>query len=69
MKDLFFQEMVKQGILFPNVVYINFAHTEYDIDRTVEAADVAFKFVADNQNRIDDVLMGKRSVSIFRKNT
>ena len=31
MKDLFFQEMVKQGILFPNVVYISFAHTKKDI--------------------------------------
>jgi len=69
MKDLFFQEMVKQGILFPNVVYINFAHTEQDIDRTVEAADAAFKIVAENQDRVDEVLMGKRSVSIFRKNT
>lgn len=69
MKDLFFQEMVKQGILFPNVVYINFAHTEADIDMTVDAADRAFKFVAEHQDRVDDVLEGKRSVSVFRKNT
>jgi glutamate-1-semialdehyde aminotransferase len=69
MKDLFFQEMVKQGILFPNVVYINFAHTESDIDMTIEAADRAFKFVSENQDRVDDVLEGSRSVGVFRKNT
>lgn len=69
MKDLFYQEMVKQGILFPNVIYINFAHTERDIEMTVDAADLAFKFVAEHQNDVDSVLGGKRSVSIFRKNT
>lgn len=69
MKDLFFQEMVKQGILFPNVIYIQFSHTEEDIKKTIEAADKAFKLVADNQDNIDGVLEGKRSVAIFRKNT
>jgi glutamate-1-semialdehyde-2,1-aminomutase len=69
MKDLFFQEMVKQGILFPNVVYISFAHTKKDIQKTIKAADNAFKCVSENLNNIDNVLEGKRSVSIFRKNT
>lgn len=69
MKDLFFQEMVKQGILFPNVVYISFAHTKKDIEKTIKAADKAFKFVSENLNNIDNVLEGKRSISIFRKNT
>jgi glutamate-1-semialdehyde aminotransferase len=69
MKDLFYQEMVKRDILFPNVIYINFAHTQSDIDMTVRAADEAFKFVADHQENVDGVLQGKRSVSIFRKNT
>lgn len=69
MKDLFFQEMVKQGILFPNVVYIQFSHTKKDIQKTIKAADNAFKYVSENINNIDNVLEGKRSVSIFRKNT
>lgn len=69
MKDLFFQEMVKQNILFTNVLYINFAHTESDIQQTLEAADKAFKFVKENQDKVDDVLLGQRSVSVFRKNT
>ena len=69
MRDLFYQEMVKQKILFSNVLYINFAHTEYDILRTLEAADQAFSIVKDNMNKIDSVLEGKRSVAVFRKNT
>jgi len=61
--------MVKQGILFPNVIYIQFSHTKNDIKKTIEAADKAFKVVADNIGNIDKVLEGKRSIEIFRKNT
>ena len=69
MKAVFYQEMVKQGILFPNVIYIQFSHTEKDIKKTIKAADKAFKFVSDNINNLDNVLEGERSVEIFRKNT
>jgi glutamate-1-semialdehyde-2,1-aminomutase len=68
MKALFYQEMVKQGILFPNVIYIQFSHTKKDIQKTINAADKAFKFVSKNLNNIDSVLKGKRAVAIFRKN-
>jgi glutamate-1-semialdehyde 2,1-aminomutase/spore coat polysaccharide biosynthesis protein SpsF len=68
MKALFFQEMVKQGILFPNVIYIQFSHTKKDIQKTIDAADKAFKFVSENINNIDEVLEGKRGTAIFRKN-
>jgi len=68
MKNLFFQEMVKQGILFPNVIYIQFSHTEGDILRTVAAADAAFEKVFKYKDSVDSVLEGKRSTSIFRKN-
>jgi glutamate-1-semialdehyde aminotransferase len=69
MKDLFYQEMVKRGILFSNVLYISFAHTSEDIDLTLRAADEAFQTVKENINNVDSVLTGKRSVSVFRKNT
>jgi glutamate-1-semialdehyde aminotransferase len=67
-KALFYQEMVKQGILFPNVIYIQFSHTKKDIQNTIIAADKAFKFVSENINNIDNVLEGKRAIAIFRKN-
>lgn len=69
LKDLFYQEMVKRGIFFGNVVYTTFAHTDHDIDRTLDAAFEAFQVVRDNQHNVDAVLEGKRSVAIFRKNT
>lgn len=69
MKALFFQEMVKQGILFSGVLYIQFSHTKQDIQKTIDASDLAFKFVKDNINNIDEVLEGKKGIDIFRKNT
>jgi len=69
LKALFYQEMVKQNILFPNVVYIQFSHTKEDIQKTIDAADKAFKFVSENINNIDNVLEGKRGVETFRKNS
>lgn len=69
MKDLFYQEMVKRGILFPNVIYIQFSHTMKDIEKTVRAAEESFALVKEHMNNIDGVLEGERSVSVFRKNT
>ena len=69
MKGLFYQEMVKQGILFANVLYIQFSHTEKDIKKTIKASDKAFKFVKDNMDNIDAVLEGKKATEVFRKNT
>tara|TARA_R110001606_G_scaffold375439_2_gene533732 strand:+ start:4430 stop:5698 length:1269 start_codon:yes stop_codon:yes gene_type:complete len=69
MKAIFYQEMVKQGIFFPNVIYISFAHTKKDIQKTIKAADKAFKFLKANLDNLDSVLEGKKSIDIFRKNT
>lgn len=69
MKDLFYQEMVKRGILFPNVIYIQFSHTMKDIEKTIRAAEESFALVKEHMNNIDGVLEGERSVSVFRKNT
>ena len=69
MKALFYQEMVKRGILFPNVIYKQFSHTNEDIEKTLEVAHFAFKYVKNNMHKIDDALEGKRSTQIFRKNT
>ncbi len=43
----FYKEMLKQGILLPpsqyESIFISTAHSIQDIDRTIHAADVAFK--------------------------
>ena len=67
MKALFYQEMVKQGVLFSNVLYMQFSHTEEDILKTTSAADKAFRIVKENLGNIDAVLEGKRSPEIFQK--
>ena len=69
MKALFYQEMFREGVLFPNVIYIQFSHTSKDIEKTITAADKSFSFLKKNLNKIDLVLRGKRSINIFRKNT
>ena len=67
MKALFYQEMVKQRVLFSNVLYIQFSHTRDDIIKTIAASDKAFEKVAENKNDVDSVLEGKRSLDIFIK--
>ena len=69
MKAVFYQEMVKQGILFSNLLYIQFSHTEKDMNRVVKASNKAFKVVKDNLDNLDAVLEGQKPVDIFRKNT
>jgi glutamate-1-semialdehyde aminotransferase len=68
MKALFYQEMVKRGILFSNVLYIQFSHTIDDIQKTIEIADASFRFIKDNIDSIDDVLEGQKPIEVFRKN-
>lgn len=69
LKALFMQEMVKKEILFPNVIYIQFSHSENDILKTIDAADESLKMIKNNLNNIDNVLKGHRATEIFRKNT
>jgi len=69
MKALFYQEMLKRGVFFSNVMYIQFSHTKEDIEKTICAADESFALVAENIGCIDEVLEGKKPTEIFRKNT
>ena len=68
MKALFFQEMLGQGILYPNIIYLQFSHTHDDISKTISAADKSFKIVAENKDDIEKALKGSRPIEIFRKN-
>ena len=66
MKDLFYQEMVKRGILFSKQLYIQFSHTEEDMLKVVKAADESFEIIAKHKDNIDDILEGKRSKEVFK---
>ena len=69
-KDVFYQEMIKRGILWGNVIYITFAHSVEDIEYTILCAKDAFQIVNQGilENDLESCLDGERSVDIFRKN-
>ncbi len=72
-KDYFYQEMIRRGILWGNVIYITFAHTEEHINYTIKCAEEILvelkeKFMKDG-DPFKNLLDGKPSIAIFRKNT
>lgn len=68
-KNVFYQEMIRKGILWGNVIYVTFAHTEDHINYTIKCAKDSLDFIYDNRKDLESVLDGKPSVDIFRKNT
>ena len=67
LKDLFHQEMIKNGILMGNQIYVTWAHKPKHIDKTVKAImrslDVVNKAI--NDGGVDKYLEGERSSAIF----
>ena len=72
-KDYFYQEMIRRGILWGNVIYITFAHTEEHIDYTIKCANEILEDLKEKLSGegdpFENLLDGKQSVAIFRKNT
>jgi glutamate-1-semialdehyde 2,1-aminomutase/spore coat polysaccharide biosynthesis protein SpsF len=68
-KDLFHQEMVKNGIFWGNAIYITWAHQEKEIKNVLKAIKKSLKVVAKavSNNNIDVVLEGERSNVIFQR--
>jgi len=68
-KDLFHQEMVKNGIFWGNAVYVTWAHQPKDIQKTLKAIKKSLKVVAKavKKNLIDSTLEGERSAAIFTR--
>jgi len=68
-KALYIQEMLDQGILASNLFYVNFAHTEEHARQYIEAADKAFKSIAEGlkSNDISSRLRGKPAQTGFKR--
>lgn len=68
-KDLFHQEMVKQGIFMGTQIYVTAAHSPKDIQKTIKAMKKALKVVskAVKKNNINSMLEGERSGAIFKR--
>lgn len=47
-RTLLWQECIKQGVFFGYAQFINYSHTEKDIDRTLEVLEEACKVLKDN---------------------
>jgi len=63
---LFWQECVKQGILFGYATFINFAHKEKEIDYTIEAIEKALCIVKENWDKPEKALEGEAPQEAFR---
>jgi glutamate-1-semialdehyde 2,1-aminomutase/spore coat polysaccharide biosynthesis protein SpsF len=68
LRGLFLQETVRRGILFGGPIFITYAHTEADIDKTLEAVAESFDVLvgAVSDGRILDRLEGPPPGVVFR---
>jgi glutamate-1-semialdehyde 2,1-aminomutase len=68
-KALYVQEMLDQGILASNLFYVNYAHTEEHTQQYNNAADKAFKSIADGikSNDLVSRLRGKPAQTGFKR--
>ena len=68
-KTLFYQEMIKHGILFRGTFNISVSHTEEDLKKTFEAMDASFKVYASalSAGGYEKFLVGEPIKPVFRK--
>lgn len=65
-RTLFLQETIRRGVLMPSLV-VSYAHTDADIDRTLEAIDAALGVYAEAlENGVDRYLVGRPSQIVYR---
>jgi glutamate-1-semialdehyde aminotransferase len=66
-KDLFHQEMVKNGVLMGTQIYVTPAHKKRHINKTIKAIKHSLNIVskAINDGGVDKYLGGRRSCAIF----
>ena len=69
MKALYIQEMMEQGILASNLFYVNYSHTAEHAKLYLEAADKAFKSIAEGikSNDLFSSLRGKPAQTGFKR--
>jgi glutamate-1-semialdehyde 2,1-aminomutase len=66
-RTLFMQEMIRRGVIAPSLV-VSYSHSETDIDRTIEAADAAFRVYARAlSDGVREHLNGRSIKPVFRQ--
>jgi glutamate-1-semialdehyde 2,1-aminomutase len=69
LKALFVQKMLDEGFLASNLFYAMLAHTEEHVEKYLQAAEKAFKFIhlAQEEGRVDQELIGPPTTGGFRR--
>jgi glutamate-1-semialdehyde aminotransferase/spore coat polysaccharide biosynthesis protein SpsF (cytidylyltransferase family) len=69
LKSLFQQEMLRHGVLFSGSQFISLAHTDEDIDRTLDAYTEAMKVLrfAIDCHAVDTMTLGEPIQLVFRR--
>lgn len=66
-RSLLMQELIRQGVLAPSLV-ISYAHTDEDVDRTVDAFDGALQVYRQALDAgVDGYLVGRPSQVVYRR--
>ena len=66
-RSLFLQETIRRGVLIPSLV-VSFAHSEEDIDRTVDAIDGALAIYKQAiESGVERFLVGRPSQIVYRR--
>jgi len=66
-RTVFMQELIRNGVLAPSFV-VSYAHTDDDIDRTIDAVDAAAEVYARAlQEGVESYLVGPSVKPVFRK--
>lgn len=66
-RTLFMQELIKRGVLAPNLV-INFSHSDSDIDQTLEVINESlYVYKKALDEGVEKYLMGKSVAPVYRK--
>jgi glutamate-1-semialdehyde 2,1-aminomutase len=66
-RTLFLQETIRRGVLAPSLI-VSYAHTDADIDRTVEVVDAALAVYARAlENGIEKYLVGRSVKPVWRR--
>jgi len=68
-KSIFLQETIKRGILLGNVVFLNYAHTPEDIEKTLGACKEALQIIKGSiaNRNLRELLEGELAGEVFRK--
>ena len=66
---IFTQEMLKEGFLATNSIYLSFSHKKYLIDTYLKSFEKVFHKIYKNKSNIKSLLKGNKKTSDFKRLT